>query len=208
MKKSRLNQLPEFDSATAGACPINPSVCGQLTRRDAVRQIGGWSILAGALGGITVLGQACGPASPAGAQSTNTPTPTPTGTPVATCGCGATPSGTNSNLKATDIALDAIAYNATAQLFILHDANGFYCMDALCTHDGVDIGAHSQGSTWSATDAASGFYCGAHGSRFDRDGAVVNGPAGSPLPHYQLAIDGSNSFWIDYHKVVTASCRC
>jgi cytochrome b6-f complex iron-sulfur subunit len=34
-------------------------------------------------------------------------------------------------------------------------------------------------------------YCGAHGSAFSTTGAVVNGPANSPLRQYHVAVSGN-----------------
>ena len=54
-------------------------------------------------------------------------------------------------------------------LFVLHDADGFAAVAAVCTHLGCIVSV-----------SPDGFECPCHGSRFARDGRVVRGPAPSP----------------------------
>ena len=165
-----------------------------VSRRDTLRTFGAWVVFVGGAGSVAALTQSCGP-TPSSAQ--------PSGT--AGCGCNATPTGTNSGLNRSAIPLNGVAYNASAELFVCHDANGFYCLDALCTHAGCDMG---QQGGFNTANLGSGFFCNCHGSSFDANGGVTGGPAPTGLPHYQLAFDSSGDAWIDYHKKVSADCRC
>ncbi len=80
-----------------------------------------------------------------------------------------------------------------------HDAQGVYAMTLTCTHAGCDI---SDG-----TVAASGLVCRCHGSGFDANGAVTNGPATEPLQHFAVSIDAQGILTIHGDMNVGASTR-
>lgn len=80
-----------------------------------------------------------------------------------------------------------------------HDTQGVYAMTLTCTHAGCDI---SQG-----TVAASGLVCKCHGSSFDANGAVTNGPAADPLQHFAVSIDAQGLLLIHGDMNVDASTR-
>lgn len=61
-------------------------------------------------------------------------------------------------------------------LFIFHQAEGFYAMSAVCTHLGCVV-----------APSATGFDCPCHGSKFGKDGSLVQGPAGSPLLWFEMS---------------------
>jgi Rieske Fe-S protein len=65
------------------------------------------------------------------------------------------------------------------------DAQGLFAMSTVCTHARCPAGLVSR-------QVSDGLYCGCHGSRFDGQGAVTQGPAARPLAHYRvdLAADG------------------
>src|SRR4051794_13888155 len=70
-----------------------------LTRRDSVKQIGGWAIFLGVLGSAAAFGEGCAPEPgvdlPGGPTGTDTGTPTGTATPTSTAtGATPTPTGT------------------------------------------------------------------------------------------------------------------
>ena len=83
---------------------------------------------------------------------------------------------------------------------VARDAGGVYAMSAVCTHAGclLDDGA--------ATIAA-GLSCPCHGSLFDGDGAVVVGPARTPLPHYLVTVATDGSITVDGSQPVAADVR-
>jgi Rieske Fe-S protein len=59
----------------------------------------------------------------------------------------------------------------------------FVGLSAICTHQGCEVGDVSNGT----------INCPCHGSKFSiEDGAVVNGPATSPLPAVDLTVDGDS----------------
>ncbi len=80
------------------------------------------------------------------------------------------------------------------------DANGVYAMTLTCTHQGCDIGTDG-------TVSAEGLRCGCHGSAFDVDGNVVNGPATAPLAHLAVTVDASGDLTVHTGTEVDASTR-
>ncbi len=70
----------------------------------------------------------------------------------------------------------AVLVESNAGVFLVSrtSANAFTAIEAVCTHEGCTI-----------TGAAGDIYvCPCHGSRYNRDGQVVNGPAKSSLRKY------------------------
>ncbi len=80
---------------------------------------------------------------------------------------------------------------------VAQDANGFYAYTAICTHQGCTIfKPNSNGDA----------ICPCHGSEFDGNGKVINGPAVLPLQHFAVNICGGNVF-VDDTMTVNASTR-
>lgn len=65
------------------------------------------------------------------------------------------------------------------RLVLLRDDGGFYAMSLVCTHLGCTV-----------TVTEDSLSCPCHGSRFDRHGKVLKGPAVDPLK--RLELDESN----------------
>jgi cytochrome b6-f complex iron-sulfur subunit len=63
------------------------------------------------------------------------------------------------------------------------NAGEFIAISQICTHATSNVAFQS---------ASSSFLCPSHGSRFDKDGAVVNGPASKPLHKYNTKLTGTN----------------
>jgi nucleotide-binding universal stress UspA family protein/nitrite reductase/ring-hydroxylating ferredoxin subunit len=57
------------------------------------------------------------------------------------------------------------------------DDGTFYTLSARCQHLGCTVGWNSRARTWD---------CPCHGSRYDSNGAVINGPTTKPLPPVQV----------------------
>ncbi len=62
---------------------------------------------------------------------------------------------------------------------LFRDAAGVYAVSQVCTHLGCIV-----------KPSTGGFDCPCHGSRFAADGAVLKGPAPTPLPWHKVEIDG------------------
>ncbi|HKI77655.1 MAG TPA: Rieske (2Fe-2S) protein [Ignavibacteriaceae bacterium] len=62
-------------------------------------------------------------------------------------------------------------------------ANVFNALSSICTHQSCQITGYDSGSNE--------FICPCHGSMFDVNGKVTQGPANAPLTKYQTQISGS-----------------
>ena len=134
-------------------------------------------MLAGATTGLMVLGGAV--------SGCGSPTGTPPSGPVAA-----------GNISALTVGSLLVMTNFVVAM----DANGVYAMSAVCTHAGclLDDGSDK---------IASGLSCPCHGSTFDGNGSVTNGPARSPLQHYAVAIAADGGLTVDGSHPVSTSTR-
>ena len=98
------------------------------------------------------------------------------------------------NASATSVGTIAVVPNAPALL--ARDERGLYAMTITCTHEGCDV--TPQGGT---------LFCPCHGSRFDNEGKVLQGPAGSPLVHFAVSIDAAGNVTVHGAQQVDASIR-
>jgi len=85
-------------------------------------------------------------------------------------------------------------------VLIARDAGGLYALTITCTHAGCDV--EPQGA-----DPSANLVCPCHGSVFDRNGAVVRGPARSPLVHFAVEVDELGNVTIHGGTQVAAATR-
>jgi len=109
-----------------------------------------------------------------------------------TCTPGVTRLGT-----VTTFALNTWHLLTSLRVIVAHDAGGLYAYSAVCTHSGCVVDPPS------STGVA---YCACHGSRFNGNGAVLTGPAGTPLVHYQVTICAGIAY-VNRARTVTAATR-
>lgn len=76
---------------------------------------------------------------------------------------------------AADYPPGSLTQLADARAVLIHTPNGFAALSTTCTHLGCQV-----------QPTGDGFKCPCHGSRFDRQGAVLNGPAARPLRRLRL----------------------
>ncbi|HEY1536374.1 MAG TPA: Rieske (2Fe-2S) protein [Polyangiaceae bacterium] len=76
------------------------------------------------------------------------------------------------------------------------DAQGLYAMSVTCPHQGCAVLAQ-----------ASSLYCPCHGSRFDSNGRVINGPARSPLVHFAVSVDAAGNISVYPASQVASGAR-
>ena len=86
-----------------------------------------------------------------------------------------------------------------AAVFVGRDGNGVYAMTTTCTHAGCDLS--------SAQAISMKIVCGCHGSQFDLNGDVVNGPANSPLVHYAVSLATDGAITVHGSQEVSAATR-
>jgi thiosulfate dehydrogenase [quinone] large subunit len=114
------------------------------------------------------------------------------------CGTNTVAVGNVSDVAVNDAIL---RQTPTTDVFICHDAAGFYAVDAGCTHFGCDVGLKA------AKDLTQGFLCPCHGATYDAQGENPTTPAPSPLPHYSLCLEDSGTLVVDLDVNVDASFR-
>lgn len=86
---------------------------------------------------------------------------------------------------------NSLTYIETAQAWLGRDSLGFYALDAHCTHLGCLIQHDSEK-----------FTCPCHGSAFQENGAVINGPAVRPLRYLLVELNDENQLLINRTKMV------
>ncbi|GAC1351369.1 MAG: hypothetical protein NVSMB1_03720 [Polyangiales bacterium] len=82
-------------------------------------------------------------------------------------------------------------------VIIGHDGGGLFAYTAICTHKGCRV---------QPPDPTGGTRCLCHGARYDKNGAVTQGPATKPLQHYALSICSGRVF-VDPKSPVDATIR-
>jgi len=101
---------------------------------------------------------------------------------------------------ARDVPLPSLAPVSDQAVVLGRDAAGLYAMTSICTHAFCNM--EDSGSV-----AATGLVCGCHGSQFDANGAVAQGPAGAPLNHLDVLVEADGSITINADKIVAATAR-
>jgi cytochrome b6-f complex iron-sulfur subunit len=83
--------------------------------------------------------------------------------------------------KVADFPEGTLVQVPASPAFLGRDAGGFYALTSTCTHAGCGVFVRGSG-------ASASLECPCHGSRFDRSGAVLGGPAAAPLVHFAVEI--------------------
>jgi cytochrome b6-f complex iron-sulfur subunit len=86
-----------------------------------------------------------------------------------------------------------IRFNKEKKAYVVGSAGGVYALSAVCTHLGCITRFLSDQNI---------IACPCHGSRFDLEGNVVEGPAPRPLPWLQIATGPSGLLVVDTGIVV------
>ncbi len=92
--------------------------------------------------------------------------------------------------------VNSVTLIADQQVYIVRVQAGFIAVSAICTH----LGCVTQ---WKPE--LNLIACPCHGSRFQRDGTVVNGPAPRPLPHFALRLTPDGQLLVDKLNIVPQS---
>jgi Rieske Fe-S protein len=116
-------------------------------------------------------------------------------------GCGTVgPSGMIAAGNVSDLATPSITAISGESVAIARDEKGLYAMTLICPHEECDMESDGAITTSSIT-------CTCHGSRFDANGAVVQGPANTPLDHFVVTVDSAGAITINADVKVDASTR-
>ncbi len=79
------------------------------------------------------------------------------------------------------------------RIYVFSENEGFHAITSICTHLGCIVAI-----------TESGFQCPCHGSKFNRDGKVVAGPAPRPLPWLKMSQSVDGNLVVDATKEVKA----
>src|SRR6478736_5914920 len=82
------------------------------------------------------------------------------------------------------------AFVAGAPIVLARDDKGLYAFSAICPHWGCNM--VNDGKV-----TAEGLTCDCHGSRFDKLGHVLEGPASDPLVHYKVDLAANGEIVVD-----------
>jgi cytochrome b6-f complex iron-sulfur subunit len=87
-----------------------------------------------------------------------------------------------------------VTLNKEQKVFIVRAKEGyFYALSAICTHLGCI-------ANWKAEEGI--VACPCHGSKFDREGNVIAGPAPRPLPRFAMSLDEHGQLVVDKSLIV------
>lgn len=82
------------------------------------------------------------------------------------------------------------------EVIVFHDERGIAAVSSRCTHLGCTV-----------TVNARGFECPCHGSVFSRDGRVIQGPATSALPWYEVLLGDDGELRVNLDRTVDPMAR-
>jgi cytochrome b6-f complex iron-sulfur subunit len=91
---------------------------------------------------------------------------------------------------------NSVTYLQDQQVYIVRTAEGFYAVSAVCTH----LGCITQ---WKPD--ADQIACPCHGSKFQRDGTKIEGPAPRSLPHFSITLTPDGELVVDKLETVKPS---
>jgi Rieske Fe-S protein len=150
------------------------------TSRRTVLACAGAACAAALAGCSTYNSNSGGVDAPQGAQSTES-----SSAPAASgSGAGSGGGGAAVLAKTSDVPVGGGKILADKKIVITQPQSGtFHAFTAVCTHAGCTVGSVSSGT----------INCPCHGSRFNANtGAVVNGPAASPLAPVNIKVQGTS----------------
>ena len=90
--------------------------------------------------------------------------------------------------------LDSVTADPAAGIYIVHAAEGFYALSAVCTHLGCL-------TAWKPELGI--VACPCHGSKFNRRGVKIDGPAPRPLAWLKVWVSDEGDLLVDRSAVVT-----
>ena len=83
---------------------------------------------------------------------------------------------------------DSVTLDPATAIFVVRDPQGFYALGATCTHLGCL-------TAWKPELGI--IACPCHGSKFNRDGAKIAGPAPKPLPWLRMWLSDEGDLMVD-----------
>ena len=92
--------------------------------------------------------------------------------------------------------MDSVTLDPQTGIFVVNSAQGFYALQATCTHLGCL-------TAWKPELGI--IACPCHGSKFNREGAKIEGPAPRPLPWLRMWLSDEGDLMVD--RAVLLSSR-
>jgi cytochrome b6-f complex iron-sulfur subunit len=121
--------------------------------------------------------------------------------------CEATPVGTKIG-EPSAYAATGLHVVSNLGALIGRDAGGLYALSSICTHQGCDMSTLYHGSPNGVLmNGNEDIRCACHGSEFGPDGAVLRGPAASPLPAFPLALGCDGFLYVNENSTTSSSTR-
>jgi len=97
--------------------------------------------------------------------------------------------------KPESFALDSVTLDVNSGIYIIRSQEGFFALSAICTHLGCM-------TAWKPELGI--IACPCHGSKFNRDGVKIEGPAPKPLPWYRTWISDEGDLMVDRSTPIRA----
>jgi nitrite reductase/ring-hydroxylating ferredoxin subunit len=122
---------------------------------------------------------------------------------TASLGFGCSSAGLHGTYAAGNVSqlkVGALIALMTGPVAVGRDQGGVYAMTLICTHQGCDMAVRGLVSS-------QGIVCSCHGSQFDVNGNAIQGPASSPLQHYEVTIDAKGEMTVNGDAPVSADTR-
>jgi cytochrome b6-f complex iron-sulfur subunit len=91
--------------------------------------------------------------------------------------------------------LDSVTLDVDARIFVIHSQEGFFALNAVCTHLGCLTAWKPEIQT---------IACPCHGSKFTREGVKKEGPAPKPLPWLQMWVSDEGELMVDRGNEIRA----
>lgn len=169
----------------AQPAPIQPEPTdsAQLSRGDFLRSLG---LSGAALMAFYCMGTLSSCSGGGDDPAPSTPTPAGNGVTGNASTAGGAISFTLDLTNSTYTGLKTVGQTAkVGDVFIANTSSGFVALSRYCTHQGQDALVFQSNSNT--------IRCTVHGSVFSNTGAVVNGPAASPLIRYTTTVSADGN---------------
>lgn len=95
--------------------------------------------------------------------------------------------------KAENYPMDSVTLDANSGIYLIHVTEGFFSLNAVCTHLGCL-------TAWKPELNA--IACPCHGSRFNREGQKLAGPAPKPLPWLKTWLSDDANLMVDRSVII------
>ncbi len=90
---------------------------------------------------------------------------------------------------------DSVTLDPATGIYVVREPQGFYALSATCTHLGCL-------TAWKPELGI--IACPCHGSKFNRDGTKIAGPAPKPLPWLHMWVSDEGDLMVDRSNIVRA----